>query len=137
MIHARSCWPNAVPVTIRKLILRETRDREVALDAAARVQHLRVRHLSDIASDAVGAEPLEQRSGVMAGDEDLRERALVEDRRPLAARAVLGPDSGRPGFPAQPRGRSASSPLGAFDSNQFARSQPDFSPNTASSSRSR
>src|SRR3712207_8812488 len=33
--------------------------------------------------------------------------------------------------PAQPRGRSDSSPEAAFDSNQFARSQPAFSPNDA------
>ncbi len=36
-------------------------------------------------------------------------------------------------FPAQPRGRSDSSPAAAFDSNQFARSQPDFSPKEAPS----
>ena len=118
-------------------VLRETRDREVALDAAERIQHLRVRHLPDIASDAVGAEPLEQSSRAMAGDEDLRERALVEDRRPSRHARCSAPTAGDQSFPAQPRGRSASSPLGAFDSNQFARSQPDFSPNTAPSSRSR
>ena len=36
--------------------------------------------------------------------------------------------------PAQPRGRRASSPWAAFGSNQFARSQPDFSPKDAPSS---
>ena len=42
-------------------------------------------------------------------------------------------------WPAQPRGRSAASPRvghagpAAFDSNQFGRSQPDFSPKTAPS----
>ncbi len=40
-------------------------------------------------------------------------------------------------FPAQPRGRSDSSPAAEFDSNQFARSQPDFSPKEAPSSASR
>ncbi len=39
--------------------------------------------------------------------------------------------------PAQPRGRSVSSPAAAFDSNQLARSQPAFSPNEAPSSCSR
>jgi hypothetical protein len=36
--------------------------------------------------------------------------------------------------PAQPRGRNDSSPPVAFDSNQLARSQPDFSPKAAPSS---
>ena len=36
--------------------------------------------------------------------------------------------------PAQPRGRSDSSPPAAFDSYQLTRSQPPFSPNAAPSS---
>ena len=41
------------------------------------------------------------------------------------------PIAGDQCFPAQPRGRSDSSPRSAFGSYQFARSQPDFSPNAA------
>jgi hypothetical protein len=40
-------------------------------------------------------------------------------------------------WPAQPRGRRPSSPWAAFGSNQFGRSQPDFSPNTAPSAATR
>jgi hypothetical protein len=43
------------------------------------------------------------------------------------------PTAGDQSFPAHPRGRRASSPEDAFGSNQFARSQPDFSPNVAPS----
>ena len=39
--------------------------------------------------------------------------------------------------PAHPRGRSPSSPCTAFGSNQFGRSQPDFSPKTAPSAATR
>ncbi len=39
--------------------------------------------------------------------------------------------------PAQPRGRSDSSPSAAFDSYQLTRSQPPFSPKDASSARCR
>ena len=41
------------------------------------------------------------------------------------------PIAGDQSRPAQPRGLSDSSPAAAFGSNQFARSQPDFSPNAA------
>ena len=74
----------------------QTRHGEVALDAAARVQHLRVGHLADVARDAVRAEPLEESRSALPGHEDLRERALVEDRRGLTARPVLGPHGRRP-----------------------------------------
>ena len=80
-------------------VLRQTGDGEVALDAAARVQHLRVRHLADLACDPVGAEALEEIGRALPGDENLRERALVEDRGRLAAGEVLGSDRGRPELP--------------------------------------
>src|SRR5262249_2313844 len=82
----------------------EPRDGEVALDAAARVQHLRVRDRADVARDAVVAEPLEERGCALAADLDLRERRLVEQRRRLAARTVLGADGRRP-EPAGPAAR--------------------------------
>jgi hypothetical protein len=44
------------------------------------------------------------------------------------------PIAGDHSRPAHPRGRNDSSPSAAFGSNQFARSQPDFSPNDAPSS---
>ena len=50
--------------------------------------------------------------------------------RVAAASAAIAGDQFSP---AQPRGRSDSSPPEAFDSYQFTRSQPDFSPKAAPS----
>ena len=75
-------------------LLTQPRDREVALDPASLVQHLRVRDPSDLAGDTVRAQPLEERRSALPGDVELRERRLVEDGRRLAARPVLGADRG-------------------------------------------
>ena len=80
-------------------ILAEPGDREVALDSAACVQHLRVRDRADVPDDAVGAEALEQRRRALAGNLELGERGLVEESRRLAAGAVLGADRRRPVSP--------------------------------------
>ena len=77
-------------------LLGEAGDGEVALDAAARVEHLRVGHPPDVARDLVVAQALEQRGRARAGHLELGERRLVEDRHPLAAGHVLGADRGRP-----------------------------------------
>ena len=77
-------------------VLGEARDREVALDPAALVQHRRVRDRTDVARDLVVTEPLEELGGSRAGHLDLREGRLVEDRGRLARRAVLRADRGRP-----------------------------------------
>ena len=45
--------------------------------------------------------------------------------------ACSAPMAGDQCIPAQPRGRSASSPASSLASYQFTRSQPDFSPNAA------
>ena len=84
--------PERRPRHDAEAILGEARDREVALDPAARIEHLRVRHLSDVAGDAVRAEALEEVGCPFSRDSSLRERALVEDRRGLATRDVLGAD---------------------------------------------
>ena len=116
-------------------LLAEPRDGEVALDPAAAVQHLRVGDRADVAGDAVRAEPFEELGGALAGDLDLGEGALVEERgASRGRRACSAPIAGDQSRPAQPRGRSLSSPRAAFGSNQFARSQPDFSPKAAPSS---
>src|SRR5262249_29800719 len=62
-------------------------------------------------------------------NEDSSNRA-ADSRQAVCSAPIAGDQS----FPAQPRGRSASSPASAFGSNQFARSQPDFSPKDAPSS---
>ena len=49
--------------------------------------------------------------------------------------ACSAPIAGDQFCPAQPRGRSPSSPAAAFESYQLTRSQPDFSPKNASCSR--
>ncbi len=87
-------------------ILGEARDGEVALDPAARIEHLRVGHLPDVAGHTVRAEALEEICRSLSRDEDLRERALVEDRRRLATCEVLGADRRRPELarpPARPQ----------------------------------
>ena len=83
-------------------IVREPRHREVALDPAALVEHLGVRDAADIAGDAVRAEALEERCRALAGDVELREGRLVEQRGPLAACDVLGADGRRPELPGPP-----------------------------------
>jgi hypothetical protein len=77
-----------------KAVFREPGDGEVAFDPAPRVEHLRVRHLADLARDPVPTEPLEKLRRPFARHADLRERALVEDRGRLAARDVLRADRG-------------------------------------------
>ena len=59
----------------------------------------------------------------------------VSSKRPARSRVAIASAwiAGDQFWPAQPRGRSASSPSAAFGSNQFARSQPDFSPKLAPS----
>src|SRR5206468_11303872 len=77
-------------------VFAEARDREVALDPAALVEHRRVRDPADLARDVVVAEALEEGGGALADDVDLREAGLVEERGGLARGAVLGTDRGRP-----------------------------------------
>jgi hypothetical protein len=80
-------------------ILLELRDREVALDPAAAVEHLRVGDLARAADDDVVAQPLEQLGRARPADLHLRERGLVEQRGGLAGGGVLGADGGRPVLP--------------------------------------
>src|SRR5262245_18523192 len=80
-------------------VLGEARDGEVALDPAARVEHRRVCDLADFAGDSVVAEALQEVGSSLAGDVDLGEARLVEDRRRLAARQVLGADRRGPELP--------------------------------------
>src|SRR4029453_8063156 len=77
-------------------VLGEARNGEVALDPAALIEHLRVGDGADIARDPVVAQVLQARRRAGADELDLRERGLVEQRRGLAAGAVLGADGGRP-----------------------------------------
>ena len=120
----------------REQLLAQARDGEVALDAAARIEHLRVGDPPGVARDAVVAQPLEQLRGARPGHLQLGERA-TRRRSPRASRHATcsAPIAGDQCLPAQPRGRSDSSPRAAFDSYQFTRSQPDFSPKAASCSR--
>ncbi len=80
----------------REALLAEAGDGEVALDAAAVVQHLGVGDLADVAGDAVVAEAFEVLGRRRPGDLELGEGGLVEQRRRLAGGAVLGPDRRRP-----------------------------------------
>ncbi len=87
----------------QELLLTAPGDGEVALDAAAPVERLRVGDGADLAGDPVVADPLQQLGGVRAGDLDLGERALVEQPGGRAGGPVLGADRGRP----EPPGPSA------------------------------
>ena len=64
---------------------------------------------------------------------DVSSKSAAASRQARCSAPIAG-DQRRP---VQPRGRSASSPAASFGSNQFARSQPDFSPKAAPSSASR
>src|SRR4029079_6195177 len=76
----------------REQLLAEAGDGEVALDPTARVEHLRVGDLADVAGDLVVAQPLDVGGGAGAADLHLRERALVEYGSRLPASSVLGAD---------------------------------------------
>src|SRR6516164_8721714 len=69
------------------------RDRQVALDPAARIQKLRVDDRADRTVDVVVGEPLEQRQRARSLDVELAERGEVEEADALANRAVLDPDT--------------------------------------------
>ena len=130
-IQARSWRPNAVPGDDPEAVLGEPRDREVALDPAALVQHLRVGDRADVAARRgcrTGARGSRRAPGpttsILANDVSSKSAAR------LAAGAVLGADRGRPELARPSRaGAATRRRAAAFGSNQFARSQPDFSPN--------
>ena len=99
LIQARSWVPERGAGDDPEAILLELRDREVALDPAAAVEHLRVGDLARAADDAVVAQPLEQRRRARPADLELGERGLVEERGGLSRGRMLGADGGRPVLP--------------------------------------
>src|SRR5439155_1093336 len=86
-----------------KAMLAESSDREVALDAAAVIEHLGVGQGTDRTRHAVVCEVLEELGRAVPADLDLRERREVEDRGTLAARHVLDAERLRPQPPAPAR----------------------------------
>ena len=133
-IQARSCWPKAVPVTMRKrssasrvtVKSHSIPPRSFSICVYVIAPTSRATLLSQRCSRKSAAPAPE--TSIFANDVSSKSAAG------LASGTVLGADRGRPEPPAQPRGRSDSSPAAAFGSNQFARSQPDFSPKAAPSS---
>ena len=107
---------------------RKPRDGEVALDAAARVEELRVDEAAGGPRDIVGADPGQGALGVAADEVELRERGLVEHRHrsrtARCSRATASNQFGRPKVY-----RSAAVSPGA--AKKFGRSQPSFSPKQA------
>ena len=85
---------------------------------ATRLAHMRSRN-SGASSPAIS---------IFANEVSSNSAAVV---RQATCSAPIAGDQSRP---AQPRGRSDSSPRAAFGSNQLTRSQPDFSPKAAPSS---
>ena len=74
----------------------EPRDREVALEATALVEHRRIDHAPGRHIDRVGAQPLEHRERVAALQKQLAERGLVVDRDRFSRGLLLGDHIGQP-----------------------------------------
>ncbi len=74
----------------------EPHDGEIALEAAARIEHRRVHHPACRDVDLVRAQPLQYVQRVATFQHELGERRLVEDDRILAARALLVENVGEP-----------------------------------------
>ncbi len=79
-----------------KAVLREAGHSEVTLDAATRIQHLRIRDGTDVSCDSVVAQVLEIVGGTRAEYLDLGEGGLVEEGGGLTAGVMLGTDRRRP-----------------------------------------
>ena len=79
-----------------ELVARDAAHREIALDAAALVEHLGVRERAHRLVDVVGADPAQcrQRAGTL--ERELGEGRLVDHGDGLADRPVLAPDGGEP-----------------------------------------
>ena len=71
-------------------------DGEVAFDATAVVEHLRVCERAHAPSNPVVTEMLEEFGRAATADLDFGKRREVEDRSRLATRSVLGLDGRRP-----------------------------------------
>ena len=99
-MHAERCASDDAKTT-----LAESRDGEIALDAAGFVEHLRVCQGPDGASHPVVGEGLQKVRCTSASHLDLRERSEIEHRRRLPASVVLDADRGRP-QPARPTVRA-------------------------------
>ena len=136
-IHERSCWPNAVPVTMRKrssasrvtVKSHSMPPRGFSICVYVTAPTSRATRLSQ--SDSRKAAAPGPQTSIFANDDS--SKIATASRQARCSAPIAGDQS----LPAQPRGRSDSSPAAAFGSNQFARSQPDFSPNTAPSRASR
>ena len=112
-----------------EMVVGETGDGEVAFDAAAGVEQLRVGQAADRLVDVVGGDAVERGGGVLAGDFVLGEGGLIEQPDGVADQAMFVADGTEPVLPAhRMRCRARSMPAGA---NQLGRSQPSLAPNTA------
>ena len=74
----------------------ETRDGEVALDAAARVEHGGIDDAPRRLVDIVVAKILQEGDGPVTAHLDLAERGLIEQPRALARAEMLDADGRRP-----------------------------------------
>ena len=132
----RSCVPKAVPVTIR--------NRAGPSRVTVKSHSMPPRALS---MDVYTTEPTGLSTSLPQSrwrrtsapgpttssfEKDVSSKSPARSRVARCSASIAG-DQIRP---ANPRGRRPSSPAAAFGSNQFGRSQPDFSPNEAPSSRS-
>ena len=128
LIQARSCWPNAVPVTILK--------RSSASRVTVKSHSIPPRSFSIcvyVIAPTSRATSLSQRCSRKSAAPGPAISILANDvssNRAAASRVARcsAPIAGDQSRPAQPPGRNDSSPAAAFGSNQFGRSQPDFSP---------
>ena len=75
------------------------RDGQVGLDPAARIEHLGVGDPPGRTADVAGADPRQRALGILSGDLELGEGALVEQSDPLPAGPVLLADGIEPVLP--------------------------------------
>ena len=91
---AQVVLPDRGPGDHQVAVGRDPGHRQVALDAAALVEQLRVDDPADRYVHVVRAQPLEERDRTRTDDLDLGERALIEQAGRLPGRQRLGADRG-------------------------------------------
>src|SRR4051812_16179925 len=67
----------------------EASDSEIRFDAAALIQPLGINDAAGWHGYVIGADPIKLSFGIDPLDEEFSERALIEERHPLARRPVL------------------------------------------------
>lgn len=88
----------------RKAVRANTRNRKVTLDAATRVERLRIHHRANRPVHIVGAYVLQKRQRASTAHFQFAEGCFIEDGSAVARRQMLHPNGSRPVVGAQPAG---------------------------------